>query len=95
MSRLDALTRSRCLLQDSSWWQRAYITGIAYLYLQPETVDDLLSIGVSLVQNIGDGNRLAVVGVQVDAKAEAQSQRNDYESHCREVSPEIGTFELA
>jgi len=75
------------LFEDAAWRQRANIRRIDHNGFEAELVKNVNSIFIGFVIDIGHGNLLAMMGVEIKSIMYSQHQEHYYHHHSEEVEP--------
>ena len=94
MSRLHMVAWLGCLLKNAARLKIAYVSRIAYHYLQSRLLKQVAGILKCLFAHVGYGYGFAVVGVYIKAVFNADARHHHHHYHCAQIANEVAAFEF-
>ena len=94
MSRFHQFSESRTLLQDAVGRQGSHVSRIRNHDFQPRIIEDVGGIINILVSDVRHTDGLTMMGIDIDAKLNTDTEQHEHQNHGAEISPKILTLKL-
>ena len=82
------------MLQDAVGRQGAHISGIRNHDFQPRIIEDVGGIINILVSDVRHTDGLTMMGIDIDAKLDTDTEQHENQDHGSEIAPKILTLKL-
>ena len=95
MTRLHSFARSDALFEHTVWLQSLDISGIAYNSFYAKMVKNCFGFIKTLVLEVWNYYRLAMVRINVKSKPDSCTEYNDNDKHRCQIIPQVFTLEFS